>query len=173
MNKEEIVNIITVIAIISVILVGLAKHIITINRKYEKRDIIFSKLRETHESDLLDLLDQISYNVSNNINSFKDVNEFISYIVIQVELKFKSIIQDNIESELKDIADKLDGRMIDEFIDYIIEDNKYETIFRSIYEKALADYNKDKLTQVSKPEVKKEENNGNVDISTDIEKFYV
>lgn len=163
MTKEHIIFLTIVLLII---VIGIIKYFISDDKRKEKNEI-FKEL-EHFKTEILDILDQICYESVDKISEFKNLEEFTNYILLTADEKFKKLIKSSFEDNLRELSFEIDDQIIDSYIDKIIEDSKYITIIESIYDKALEDDNKAKLTEVSKPEKFSNETN----ITNEIENYY-
>lgn len=134
---------------LSVMYMGFIMHI---NNKARKEEMF--KQLEIISSEFLDILDIVMYDNSKNVQDFNSFNEFCDYIVLDAKNRICNLIKDtklDIKTNSERINIEISNRVICEFVDKLINDNKYLEIFESIYYKALEDINSQDTTEVSEP----------------------
>lgn len=154
--------------------------ILSISAAERNNKIIKEKVfKQLHiiSSDFLDILDVVSYDNANYIEDFSNLDDFCNFVVLDAKNRICDLVKDmNLNIDKNMISFTTRNKLICEFVDKLISDNKYMDIFESIYLKALDDmvHEQNNNTEVTKIEKSNEKTTTTeTDISKNIENFYI
>ena len=158
-----------IIVLIIIALVNVAKHII-LSKSFSSNDgdKIYNALR-LFSNELLNIIDVICYDAVQNIEEFDDLDEFKEFVVEDAKYKIYEYISQKTEDEFKSISQLINNNSIDEYVNKLIEENRYGEIIENIYEKEFDNYCRRKENEVSPAQSENKE----TDISKSIETFYI